>query len=49
MQGEDGGFHTEYDRAGSYASSLENEETASIAMIPLNSTLAYAFTANITF
>jgi len=32
-QGPDGGFHTGYDQAGTYAGTQENVETTSIAMI----------------
>ncbi len=36
-QGPDGGFHTGYDQAGTYAGTLENAETSSIVMITLSS------------
>ncbi len=42
MQGPDGGFHTGYDRAGTYAGTLENAETTSIAILALNSTLTFS-------
>jgi len=42
MQGPDGGFHTGYDRAGTYAGTLENAETTSIAIIALNSTSTFS-------
>ena len=38
MQGPDGGFHTGYDRTGTYAGTLENAETTSIVILALNST-----------
>lgn len=37
LQGPDGGFHTGYDQAGTYAGTLENAETTSIAIIALSS------------
>lgn len=36
MQGPEGGFHTGYDHAGTYAGTLANAETTSIAIIILN-------------
>ncbi len=36
-QGPDGGFHTGYDQAGTYAGTLENTETTSIVIIALSS------------
>jgi hypothetical protein len=36
MQGPDGGFHTGYDKAGTYAGTQENAETTSIAIIALH-------------
>ena len=41
MQGPDGGFHTGYDRAGTYAGTLENAETTSILIMALNSTSTF--------
>src|SRR5437773_10372077 len=41
MQGPDGSFHTGYDRAGTYAGTLENAETTSIAILALNSTSTF--------
>jgi len=41
MQGPDGGFHTGYDRAGTYAGTLENAETTSIVILALNSTSTF--------
>lgn len=38
MQGADGGFHSGYDRNGSYSMTQENVETTSIAMFSLRST-----------
>jgi len=35
-QGPDGGFHTGYDQPGTYAGTLENAETTSIAMIAIS-------------
>jgi hypothetical protein len=35
-QGPDGGFHTGYDQAGTYAGTWENAETTSIAMIAIS-------------
>jgi len=40
-QGPDGGFHTGYDRAGTYAGALENAETTSIVILALNSTSTF--------
>jgi len=37
MQGPDGGFHTGYDQAGTYAGTQENTETTSIAIIAISS------------
>jgi hypothetical protein len=42
MQGPDGGFHTGYDTAGTYAETQENTETTSISIIALNATLTYS-------
>jgi hypothetical protein len=36
-QGPDGGFHIGYDQAGTYAGTMENAETSSIAMILFSS------------
>jgi hypothetical protein len=36
LQGPDGGFHTGYDQIGTYAGTLENAETTSIAMIAIS-------------
>ena len=41
MQGPDGGFHTGYDRAGTYAGTLENAETTSIVILALDSMLTF--------
>lgn len=35
MQGPDGGFHTGYDRDGTYAGTLENAQTTSIVILAL--------------
>ncbi len=35
-QGADGGFHTGYDQAGTYAGTQENAETTSIVMIAIS-------------
>ncbi len=37
MQGPDGGFHSGYDQAGTYAGTPENVETTAIAMIAMSS------------
>ena len=42
MQGPDCGFHTGYDRAGTYAGTLENAETASIVVIAPNSASTFS-------
>ena len=35
-QGPDGGFHTGYDQEGTYAGTIENVETTSIAIIAIS-------------
>jgi hypothetical protein len=39
-RGPDGGFHTGYDQAGTYAGTQENAETTSIAMIAISTLYA---------
>ena len=49
MQGPDGGFHTGYDRAGTYAGTMENAETTSISILALNSTSTFRIFPRVAF